>query len=225
VAKLIAGGLALLIAGLFLYGAKGYYDAVSAAPALAARADRLIAANRGMEGLGPGRIGLLLTVDDPGFWHHKGVDMTTAGAGMTSMTQSLSKRLAFKHFQPGLGKIRQTGYALGLERRLSKPQIVALFLDTAQMGYGPKGWMKGFYTASREIYGRPPAALDRGQFLTLVAVMIAPARFDLRRPDAALGERVARIDRLLSGRCRPSGLRDVWLEGCAQRAAGGQGAS
>lgn len=224
-AKLLAGVLALLLVGILLYGAKGYYDAISAAPTLAARADRLIAANRGMQALGADRATLLLAVQDPGFERHRGVDMRTPGAGMTSVTQSLSKRLAFDHFRPGIRKIRQTGYALGLERRLSKPQILALFLDTAEMGRGPNGWMKGFFSASREIYGRSPAELDRRQFLSLVAVMIAPGRFDLRRPDAALSERIARIERLLAGQCRPSGVRDVWLKDCAGRGARGAGES
>lgn len=217
-AKFAAAIALMWLAALLLYGGKGYVDAVRAGPALAARADRLIAGNRGAAGLGPGRIEILLKVEDPGFWRHGGIDMSTPGAGRTSITQSLSKRLGFARFRPGLPKIRQSGYALGLERSLSKHQILALFLDTAEMGPGRDGrWVKGFYTASRDHFGLPPARLEQKQFLALLAIMVAPREFSLDRPDPALDERIARIERLLAHQCRPSGHNDVRLEGCARR--------
>lgn len=73
-------------------------------------------------------------MEDPGFAEHDGVDFSTPGAGLTTITQSAAKRLAFETFRPGIGKIRQTGYAMGLESRLSKDQILALWLDTLEMG-------------------------------------------------------------------------------------------
>lgn len=212
---LAIGGVAILIVlAVFLYGAVGFVDAVRNADRFAARADRLIADNRGAEGLGGGRIEQLLQVQDPGFYDHEGVDLSTAGSGLTTMTQSLAKRLGFEDFQPGIGKIRQTGFAMGLERELTKPQIIALFLDTVEMGRGPNGWMTGFFQASQDIYARPPSALDDEAFLSLVAVMIAPGRFDLQTADADLDERVRRIQLLVSGRCSPQDQGDVWLEGC-----------
>ncbi|KAA5605189.1 glycosyl transferase [Roseospira marina] len=157
---------------------------------------------------------ILLAVQDPNYLEHWGVDVSTPGAGLTTITQSAAKRLAFEAFHPGLGKIRQTGYALGLESRLSKDQILALWLDTLEMGKGPDGWMVGFFTASSKIYGRPPAELSQAEFIRFVAVLIAPASYDLTRRDARLDERVGRIERLVAGTCAPLGLRDVWLEGC-----------
>lgn len=216
--KLASVAFAVLLSVTTIYAAKGYIDALRSAEALAARADRLIAANRGAEGLGPGRAELLLRVEDPGFWAHGGVDVTTPGAGMTSLTQSLAKRLAFDSFRPGFRKIRQTTYAMGLEARLSKPRILALFLETVPLGRGPDGWMTGIHAASQAVYGRPPAALDDRQFLSLVAVMIAPGRFSLLTPDPDLDERIDRIERMIAGRCRPRDGRDVWLEGCASLA-------
>lgn len=213
--KIVAGLLVAVLLAASLYGADGYLDALDASEELAARADQLIAENRGAPGLGPKRIEQLLQVQDPCFWTHRGVDLTTPGAGITTMTQSLAKRVGFENFRPGFRKIRQTGYALGLEQRLSKQQIIALFLDTAEMGRGPDGWMTGFYVASEAIFGRPVAALDNREFLSLVAVMISPARFDLRSNDSSLAERVGRIERLISGGCTPNSLGDVWLEGCA----------
>jgi len=214
--------LLLLLAAIALlgYGVKGYFDARSDAPQLRARADHLIANKLGANGLGAGQLDQLLLVEDPAFRSHNGVDFETAGAGMTTITQSLAKRVAFERFRPGLRKIRLIGYANGLERSLSKAQILALFLDTAEMGRGPRGWMTGFYKASHAVYGRPPAALERQEFLTLVAVMIAPSKYNLRRPDKPLRERVERIENLVLKRCQPSGVRDVWLEGCS--AAGGR---
>jgi len=213
---LALGGVALLIVlAAFIYGAIGFVDAVRNADAFSARADRLIADNRGGAALGAGRMARLLQVQDPGFYEHDGVDLTSAGAGLTTMTQSLAKRLGFENFQPGIGKIRQTGFALGLERELTKQQIMALFLDTVEMGSGPNGWMTGFFQASQDIYGRPPSALDDEQFLALVAVMIAPSRFDLQAADAELAERVKRIQLLVQGHCTPLDHSDVWLEGCS----------
>lgn len=213
--KIAAVVFVITLITAFIYGVKGYFDALDVSEELAARADRLIAENLGASGLGPERIEQLLQVQDPGFWSHKGVDLTTPGAGITTMTQSLAKRVGFEDFQPGLGKIRQTGYALGLEQRLSKQQIIALFLDTAEMGRGPNGWVTGFYIASEVIFGRTVAALDDRAFLSLVAVMISPSRFNLRSDDPDLADRVDRIERLVSGRCTPNRLGDVWLEGCA----------
>lgn len=205
----------VLAVATLVYGAEGYFSAIGDSETLRARADRLIAEKRGAADLGPGRIEQLLQVDDPGFWHHGGADFSTPGAGLTTITQSLAKRVGFDHFRPGIRKIRLIGYAMGLEQKLSKQQIIALYLDTVGMGFGKNGWITGFYRASLDIYGQPVAAIDQRKFLSLVAVTIAPRKYRLNRPDAALTERVDRIERMISRRCRPRDMRDVWLEGCA----------
>lgn len=207
--------LLLALAAAALYGFKGYLDARSDGAGLRTRADRLIADGRGPDALGPGRAEAVLKVQDPGYRDHGGVDFTTPGAGLTTLTQSLAKRLAFEHFKPGIGKIRQTGYALGLEQELDKTQIYALWLDTLEMGNGPDGWMTGFFLASQSIYRKQPADLSDAEFQALVAVLIAPGRYDLRAPSEDLRERVRRIDRLVAGECAPADHGDVWLDGCA----------
>ncbi|ODA68901.1 Penicillin-binding protein 4 precursor [Methyloligella halotolerans] len=196
------------------YGAKGYLDALGDSDDLRARADALIAEGRSGRDLGAERLRSLLQVEDPAFYEHAGVDFSSDGAGATTISQSLSKRLAFEQFRPGLGKLRQTGYALGLEQRLTKQQILALWLDTLEMGRGPEGWMTGFYAASQAVYGKPPAKLSEDAFLRLVAVLIAPSSFDLLREDPELDVRVERIKRLVAGQCAPTGHGDVWLDGC-----------
>lgn len=207
--------LILIFASLAGFGLCGYYAARRDAGALAQRADHLIGNRRGPDALGEGRIEQLLLVEDPGFRNHMGVDLSTSGAGMTTLTQSLSKRVGFTTFKPGIRKVRLMGYAAGLESKLSKDQILALYLDTVSMGRGSKGQMIGFFNASEAIYGKSPASLNQTDFLTLVAVPIAPRTFNLIRPNQALLDRLARIERLVGGKCRPLRLSDVWLEGCS----------
>ena len=105
---------------------------------------------------------------------------------------------------------------MGLEAQLSKKQILSLWLDTLEMGEGPDGWITGFHKASAAIYGRSPIELSNTEFIRLVAVLIAPGSLKLGESDAALDERVGRIERLVLGACEPKGLGDVWLEGCKQ---------
>jgi membrane peptidoglycan carboxypeptidase len=213
--KLIAFVFVLSILGLLAYGGYGYWDAVRESEKHIRKAESLIANGQGSDDLGAKHIKQLILVEDPGFWEHSGIDLLTAGAGLTTITQSLAKRLGFSKFEPGLGKIRQTGFALGLESRLSKKQILALFLETVEMGKGPNGWMTGFFTASNKIYSKPPSELTDDEFLKLVAVMISPAVYDLRADDKKLSERVRRISKLVAGDCAPTGLQDVWLKGCS----------
>ncbi len=200
--------------GLAAYAGKAWIDAGRDARALRLQADYLIATGHGGADLGAGRLNWLLTVQDPAFYGHNGVDLSTAGAGLTTVTQSLSKRVAFTDFHGGISKIRQTVYAMRLEKLLTKQQIIALFLDTVPMGKGPGGWMIGFYSASEAVFTNPPSEISMRQFLTLVAVIIAPAQYDLLDQDAALKERLRRITRLISAKCTPSDQRDVWLAGC-----------
>lgn len=204
----------LLVLAMLGYGALGYVDAIGDAHGLRQRADGLIAQGLGGQSLGADRLQQMLRVEDPNFWHHAGMDMSTPGAGMTTITQSAAKRLAFDSFKPGIGKIRQTGFALGMEQVLSKQQILALWLDSLEMGPGPDGWMTGFFRAAQKVYGRMPDNLDDQEFQALLAVLIAPSKYRLGTDDPALQERIRRIARLIADSCTPVNHADVWLEGC-----------
>ncbi|ABD56236.1 transglycosylase domain-containing protein [Jannaschia sp. CCS1] len=215
VGKLLVAAFILTLGVAIAIGAVGFFNARADADALIARADALIAQGRDGEALGATRLAMLIRVQDPGFADHNGLDLWTPGAGITTITQSLAKRVAFDDFQPGIAKLRQTTYAMGLETRLSKTQILALWLDTVEMGRGPDGWITGFFAASEAIFGAPPDQISEAEFLHLIAVLIAPGRYDLMGEDPALDARVARIERLIAGTCTPQGNGDVRLDGCA----------
>lgn len=206
--------LVTVFIGLVSYAATGYISGITQSGSHKERARNLIAAGKGADKLGADKLDLLLRVQDPGFYQHQGIDIKTSGAGLTTITQSLAKRLAFYEFKPGPRKIRQSTYAMALESKLAKAEILALFLETVPMGQGPDGWINGFFDASHGFYQKPPDALNRDQFIELISVMIAPSRLNPLKRDSEFLKRVQRIDQLDRGKCSPINNKDVWLLGC-----------
>nr|WP_321512605.1 transglycosylase domain-containing protein [uncultured Hyphomonas sp.] len=208
--------IALLVMAVFAYAGTGYIDARGHAADFKTRAAELTGAGTGASALSPEQLRILLLVEDPGFIRHRGLDLSNKGAGLTTITQSLSKRLAFEEFRPGLKKIRQTGYAIGLESSLTKEEILTLWLDTVEMGRDANGqWVTGFYRASEAFYGKPVEALSDAEFIELVSLPIAPGHLNPFHRGQDLDDRIQRIARRAAGDCKPESVRDVWLEGCA----------
>ncbi|MEM0985845.1 MAG: transglycosylase domain-containing protein [Pseudomonadota bacterium] len=214
IVKRIGWTLAAAMLALLLYAADGYRDALRDAPKLKLLAQSIIEDGRGPGSLTDWQVEAFLAVEDPSFFEHSGIDWSTPGAGAATISQSVSKRVAFKGGQPGIGKIRQTAYALGLEEKLDKEEILALFMDLTPMGAKDGLWITGVHTASEAFFEVPVSNLEPRDFLSLIAVMIAPGDLKIASPDAALQRRVLRIERLLRGDCIPTGNGDVWLEGC-----------
>ena len=158
-------------------------------------------------------IDALLAVEDPSFRAHSGLDLSTPGQGLTTITQALAKRLYFDGFEPGFAKIEQSLIAhFVLDRAADKDEQLELFLGLAYFGTQEGREVIGFRDAAQTYFSRPLSELDRPEFLALVAMLIQPNGL---RPDGqANAERVARIERLLAGACAPTGLRDVWLTAC-----------
>lgn len=161
------------------------------------------------------RIADLLAVEDPGFFDHHGIDVSTPGAGWTTITQGLAKDLYFDAFRPGpLAKLEQSLAALVLDARISKERQLALFLGGAYLGESDEGAVNGFAPAARAWLDKDVRELDRREFLSLVAMAIGPNEYGIASRPERNAERVARIERLLAGACRPAGWRDVTYERC-----------
>lgn len=156
-----------------------------------------------------------LTLEDPAFFEHSGLDFTSPGAGLTTITQSLVKRLYFEDFQPGYAKIAQTLIAMRVvDVQIPKTVQLDAALDLLYFGHQDGTPVIGFDAASMAYYGAQFERLSDAQVAGLVAMLPAPNR--LKPGSAAHSERMSRVFRYLDGRCAPSGWRDVWLEGCAQ---------
>jgi membrane peptidoglycan carboxypeptidase len=165
--------------------------------------------------LSPKRREMLLKVEDPGFYRHKGFDASTPGQGRTNLTQSLVKRFYFENFQPGFAKIEQSLIArFVLDSALNKEGQLRAYLNHTYFGNFKGRPVIGFADAARTYFGRDFSELDDRQFLSLVAMLMAPNHLDPVRHAKENAERVRRIERMLAGRCAPTGVADVTYETC-----------
>lgn len=203
-----AAGAAILIA------VAGYYvhevrKARSETPELIAAALELHGYEVDLKQLGEERERLLLQVQDPAFRRHRGVDLATPGAGMTTLTQSLVKQLYFPEgFKQGIAKIRQTLIAqYALDDMVSKDEQLELFLNIAYFGHQDGRPVHGFADASRTYFDKKLEELTDEEFLSLVAMLINPNA--LKPRTVANRERAERIQRYIAGEYTPMSLMDV----------------
>ncbi|MBV7340016.1 transglycosylase domain-containing protein [Chloroflexi bacterium TSY] len=160
---------------------------------------------------------ILLTVEDPGFYQHNGVDLSTPGAGLTTITQALVKLYYFDNFMPGPhAKLKQSLYAMVLDSQMEKDLQLTLFLNSASFGPTSEEWVIGFPKAAQVYFDKSFAELTRLEFITLVSMLVGPATFHPKRNPDKLAERVARVEALLAGQCKATELRDVYYRTCLQ---------
>lgn len=149
---------------------------------------------------------MLVASEDKRFREHGGVDplaMLRAVAqavrhgrvvsGGSTLTMQVARLLEESGTGRLAGKLRQIRVALALERRLSKAEILALYLNRAPFG----GNLEGVRAASRAWFGKEPRRLTPAEAALLVALPQSP---EARRPDrfpaaaaAARGRVLARM--------------------------------
>ncbi len=132
---------------------------------------------------------LLLAFEDRRFFEHGGVDtlaLARAGwqflrfgriiSGGSTLTMQVARLLTGKHERTARGKLRQIVRAVQLEYRLSKHEILDLYLRLAPFG----GNIEGVRAAALTYFGKEPRRLSLGEAALLVALPQAP---ESRRPD------------------------------------------
>ena len=211
--KLLASAVGVLLVALIAYEAYAVWRAKQRTPAVLTEASK---GELKLSDIPQRRVHILLKVEDPAFYSHRGVDFSTLGAGMTTITQSLVKRFYFERFQKGFPKIEQSLIArFVLNPSMPKDMQLQAFLNYSYFGSYRGRPVIGYADAARTYYGRDLAELSDREFLSLVAMGIAPNALDPIRHKQANDERVRRIEAMLAGRCKPAGLRDVTYEACA----------
>lgn len=167
-------------------------------------------------------LAMLLRYEDKRFYDHAGVDplalIRAAGqalgsgravSGGSTLTMQVARLLEDGTTGRWAGKLRQMRVALALERRLSKPQILTLYLTHAPYG----GAVEGIRAAALGWFGTEPARLTPAEAALLVALPQSPER---RRPDRFPEAAAQARDRVLA-RMQRQGLLSAEQPEAARR--------
>lgn len=146
----------------------------------------------------------LLKVEDPNFYLHKGFDITTPGAGVTTISQAMVKMYYFEDFKPGIQKIKQTLIArFAFDPLTPKDTILKLFINEVYLGQNGAHAIKGFENAANFHHGKSFKKLSWDEYLSLLAMPLAPATYDYTKQKEANTDRVSKIKRMLAGEYTP----------------------
>jgi penicillin-binding protein 1C len=162
----------------------------------------------------PAFIAALLDYEDHRFYTHGGVDpravLRAVGqalryghvvSGGSTLTMQVARLLEDSGTGKASGKLRQMRVAWALERRLTKDQILTLYLHLAPYG----GNLEGIRAASIAYFGKEPRRLTPAQIALLVAIPQSP---EGRRPDRSVERATNARDRVLA-RLQRDGLIDA----------------
>lgn len=156
------------------------------------------------------RLDTLLKIQDPNFFRHGGTDFSNRI--VTTVTQSLVKKLYFEDFRPGLAKIKQMLIArFALDTIISKKDQLTLFVNIVYMGKFKGREIVGFENASLEYFGKRFIEISDEEFLKLVAMLVAPNQFNVIDSIDQNKERVLRLKMFLDGKCKREGFFKAYL--------------
>lgn len=219
VPPLVVGGFVVWV-GLFIVYAPDlpdtdalFADAEQARVTLIAR-DGSVFAERGSAGTAFVRLGevspvlrdAVIATEDRRFYSHFGLDLrgtirallsnVQAGgvvAGGSTLTQQLAKNLFLTPERAMRRKMEELILALWLEARLSKDQILELYLNRVYLGAGAYG----VEAASQRYFGKPAANVDLAEAALIAGLLQAPSRFAPTNDLERANRRAATVLRLM----------------------------
>lgn len=207
----IIAGACLVTLGVVFYYAYIVLEARAATPVIVREALAADKMKLKVSDLSKWQLDALLAVEDPAFYSHNGIDLQTKGAGLTTITQALVKIFYFENFRPGIAKFRQSLIAkYALDPLVPKDDQLALFINYIYLGRAAGGPVYGFNNAAEAYFNKPFNKLKQDEYLSLVAMIIAPKNFGILSNPGANAERTRRIKMLLAGRYRPVSLMDLY---------------
>ena len=154
------------------------------------------------ENVDPRFLDMLLACEDRRFLSHHGVDPLALGravmqlvrngqtvSGASTLTMQVARLLEPRE-RTVLAKLRQMVRAIEIERKLSKDEVLALYLSLAPYG----GNVEGIRAASLAYFGKEPRRLTLAESALLVALPQSPEQ---RRPDRSMDNARHARDRVL----------------------------
>lgn len=146
--------------------------------------------------------------EDASFYSHKGLDVYEMqqafkkdlqegrfARGASTITQQVLKNVFLSDYPRVWRKVKEIAWASKLEQALTKPQILAFYLNMAEWGPG----IYGITEASRHYFGVPPSELSARQAAFLTMLLPSPRRYHAYFRKRALTEWAAkRVNRILA---------------------------
>ena len=152
---------------------------------------------------------ILIKVQDPEFYDHNGIDLSTPGAGLTTITQAIVKKLYFDSFKPGIAKIKQSLIArFVVDELIPKDDQLTLFINTMYFGNVDGKPIIGLESAAHAYYHQPVNKLTEDQYISLIAMLVMPNTFHIIKHPEWNRDRTNRIKALIAGEYKPKGLMD-----------------
>jgi penicillin-binding protein 1A len=140
-----------------------------------------------------------LAAEDASFFHHPGIDIPgiiraliadiKAGApvqGASTITQQVARTFLLTRDRTIMRKLREMLLAFRIERRLTKSEILHLYLNQIYLGNGAYG----VEAAAQIYYGKPAHALSLAETAMLAGLPKAPSAYNpVRSPEEARDRR------------------------------------
>jgi penicillin-binding protein 1A len=146
----------------------------------------------------------VIATEDRRFYHHFGIDPlglvratfrnVEAGGvveGGSTITQQLAKNLFLKPERTIARKLQEVIYAVWLEQRFSKDEILELYLNRVYFG----GGTYGVEAAARHYFGKSALAITLPEAALLAGLLKAPSRY---APTRSVKLASARVDEVLN---------------------------
>jgi len=149
----------------------------------------------------------VLAAEDARFFKHHGVDLkgltraslelVTTGSiktGGSTITMQVAKNYFLSRERTFLRKFNEILLALDMERKLSKEQILELYINKIYLGHRAYG----IQAAAQVYYGKPVSELDLAQLATIAGLPKAPSAYNpITNPSRALTRRNWILTRML----------------------------
>jgi len=156
-------------------------------------------------------VNALLSIEDRRFYEHSGIDfMGIARAlytnfvhgkieqGGSTITQQLMKDQFLSSERTYRRKVAEAMMSIAIERRLTKPQILALYCDRVYLGHSGNVSIYGFKQAAMTLFGKSLSELSLSEASCLAGLTQAPNRYSLHSSlDSAISRRNIVLDAMV----------------------------
>jgi penicillin-binding protein 1B len=163
-----------------------------------------------LSAMGPYTGNAVMAMEDARFRQHIGIDpiglaraawhnvrRTDSLHGGSTLTQQLAKNLFLTQDRTARRKVREIFGAVALERRFSKDELLALYLNEVYLGQSGGVPIVGVEQAARAWFGRSAANLTLGQAAVIAGVISAPNAYSpTRHPERAWRRAELTLDRM-----------------------------